>query len=438
MHITREMLRSVASGDLPPRLLARVGLEHLTALCPCCAREVAAWREGFDEGDRTVDPHLLLPLISTAASKIARAEAGAERDFAELLALPVGARPARVARSRSRFRGPHLVLRLLEASREVLRKDGEAAYHLAALALSIADRSSHSFDLHVLAAAAMGNACRTQGDLRTADRHFEYVRFLLHTQDVTNFLVLAEVDDLEGSLRKDQRLFDQAEDLLGRSLALYRLAGREERSAKVMLILADVYFYRGDATQAISTLKLALRQIRPEVEIHDYLCARHNLASYLTFAGRPEEASELLEEDADLFASFGGQLDLIRRGWLGGLIAEGLGDLKAAEASLLAARDQFLDRNLGYDAAMVSMDLAALYLRAGRTGEVCALAEGMIPIFQAQDVHREALAALALFQEAARREAVTLSFVERLATYLRLATADREFKFRGGEGQRIR
>ncbi|HXU29739.1 MAG TPA: hypothetical protein VN851_04095 [Thermoanaerobaculia bacterium] len=438
MHITRDLLRAVASGDLPPRLLARVGLEHLTALCPFCAREVAAWREETPWRDRPLVPELMVPLLAAASPKIAKAEERAARDFAELLALPVGARPARVARSRSRFRGPALVRLLLGASRECLRDDHDEAYHLAALALSIADRSAHTFDLHVLAAAAMGNACRAKGDLRTADRNFEYVRFLLHSQDVTDLAVLAEIDDLEGSLRKDQRRFDQAEDLLERALALYRLVGKEERSAKVMLILADVHYYRGDPIRAISAVKVALRQISPTREVNDYLCARHNLALYLTSCGRHDEASELLDEDAELFARQGHPVDRIRRLWLEGMVSAGLDRTELAETAFLGAREAFLDRGMGFGAAMVSMDLAALYLRAGRMEEVRALAEAMIPIFQAQDIHREALAALVLFQEATRREAVTLAFVERLATYLREAEVDRDLKFRGGEGGRIR
>jgi len=438
MHITRDLLRAVASGDLPPRLLARVGLEHLTVLCPCCAREVAAWREEPLGNHRPLDPEMVVPILAAATPKIVKAEERAARDFAELLSLPIGARPARIARSRSRFRGPALIHLLLGASRERLRDDYEDAYHLAALALCVADRSAHTFDLHVLAAAAMGNACRVHGDLRTADRHFEYVRFLLHSQEVTDLMVIAEVDDLEGSLRKDQRRFDEAEDLLGRALALYRLAGWEERLAKVMLILADVHHYRGDPIRAISVVKSALRQIRPAHEVNDYLCARHNLTSYLTSSGCYEEASELLDEDAELFAIHGSPVHRIRREWLVGLVAAGLGQADVAERSFLAARDAFLDRGLGFDAAMVSMDLAALYLRAGRVKEVRSLAEAMIPIFQSQDIHREALAALVMFQEAARREAVTLAFVERLAAYLREAEVDRDLKFRGGEGGRIR
>ncbi len=438
MHITRDLLRSVASGDLPPRLLARVGLEHLTAICPCCAREVAAWREDPIGSDRPLDPEFVVPLIAVATRKIARAEDQAARDFVDLLALPVGARPARVARSRTRFRGPALVRLLLGASRARLSDDYEEAYHLAALALSIADRSAHTFDLHVLAAAAMGNACRAKCDLRKADSHFEYVRFLLHSQDVTDLAVLAEVDDLEGSLRKDQRRFDHAEELLGRAIALYRLIGRQAPAAKVTLILADVHFYRGDPHQAISTLEGVLPQIRAGSEIHDYFCARHNLAFYLTSCGRHEEALELFEEDTELFARHGHPVDQSRRRWLEGMIYSGLGRLQSAEEAFVEARDALVDRGMGFAAAMVSMDLAALYLRAGRMEEVRSLAEAIIPIFQAQDIHREAIAALVMFQEAVRREAVTLAFVERLAVYLREAEVDRDLKFRGGDGGRIR
>lgn len=438
MHITRDLLRAVATGDLPPRLLARVGLEHLTALCPCCEREFAAWKEESPGSGAPLDPVLIVPLLATAAPKVAKAEERAARDFTELLSLPVGARQARVARSRSRFRGSALVRRLLGASRESLREDYETAYHFAALALSIANRSARMFDFHVLAAAAMGNACRAQGDLRTADRHFEYVRFLLHSQDVTDLAVLAEVDDLEGSLRKDQRRFEQAVDLLERAHALYRLAGREERCTKVELILADVHFYRGDPHQAISTLVIALRKIRTDSEIQDYLCARHNLAWYLMSCDRCEEALEFFDEDAELFARHGHPVWKIRRRWLEGMISAGLGQPENAEASFLAARDGFIERAMGFDAAIVSMDLAALYLRAGRVEAVRFLAEAMIPIFQSQDIHREAFAALVLFQEAARREAVTLSLVKRLAAYLREASADQDLSFSEKETGRIR
>ena len=79
-------------------------------------------------------------------------------------------------------------------------------------------------------------------------------------------------------------------------------------------------------------------------------------------------------------------------------------------AAFVQMRDGFLQEGLGYDAVIVSMDLALLYLRQGRTAELKTLAREMLPIFRSQDVHREAVAALVLFQEAIREEQITAAF----------------------------
>ena len=86
-------------------------------------------------------------------------------------------------------------------------------------------------------------------------------------------------------------------------------------------------------------------------------------------------------------------------------------------------------QGIGYDAAIVSLYLAAVYLRQGRTADVRRLAEEMTPLFQAQDVHREALAALALFQEAARQDRLTVERALEIADYLRKARKDPDLQF---------
>jgi hypothetical protein len=69
-----------------------------------------------------------------------------------------------------------------------------------------------------LSAAAMANARRAAGDLREADEIFGYARMIAERERVTDSGALAELDDLEASLRKDQRRFDRAEFLLLRAL----------------------------------------------------------------------------------------------------------------------------------------------------------------------------------------------------------------------------
>lgn len=53
----------------------------------------------------------------------------------------------------------------------------------------------------------------------------------------------------------------------------------------------------------------------------------------------------------------------------------------------------------------------------------------MPPIFQAQDVHREALAALHLFQEAVRQQELTIEKALEVAAYLREARTEPGLRF---------
>jgi hypothetical protein len=54
----------------------------------------------------------------------------------------------------------------------------------------------------------------------------------------------------------------------------------------------------------------------------------------------------------------------------------------------------------------------------------------MHPIFAAHDVHREAAAALILFQEAVRQETVTIEMALEVAKYLEAARTDPTLQFK--------
>jgi len=174
-----------------------------------------------------------------------------------------------------------------------------------------------------------------------------------------------------------------------------------------------------------------LAELSPAREPRLYLSGRYNLALFLVESGEPGQAEEILEVDADLYKRYPEPWLQLRLTGLRGKIAVTQGDFAAAEAAFLEMRDGFLQQGIGYDAAIVSMDLALLYLRQGRTAELKTLAKEMLPIFRAQDVHREAVAALVLFQEAAREEQVTAAFVRELAAYLDRARNDPSHRFRG-------
>lgn len=434
IHLTRELLRAVSGGKLPASVVTRIGMEHLMSLCPTCRKEIAAFqkeqRGGAGYGQAL---HLLPALLEEQAPRIERERRGAARDLKDLLVLSREERVRRVERARNRFRSAALARLLVGESRGRVQKDPDEAFHLAALARLIAHRNPRmpqAFGLIALATAHMANACRAGDDRRQAEEHFGHARYVITHHGVADMEILARVDKLEGSLRMDQRRFGEAEELLARAAMLYRVSGERVETARVLITLGLMYFYQGVLSPAIEVTTAALQGLRESEEPRLYLCARFNLSRFFVEDGRYHEAMEMLAMDEPLYREFPEAWTQLRLSWLRGKIAAGLGRSEEAERLLLEVRDGFVAQGIGYDAAMVAVeDLALLYLREGRTADVKRLAEEIYPIFQAQDVHREAVAALRLFQEAARQERLTTEAVRDLVKYLKEARGDSSLRF---------
>ena len=164
---------------------------------------------------------------------------------------------------------------------------------------------------------------------------------------------------------------------------------------------------------SLRLLREGLPLVDPEAEPRLLAAAYHNLILGLTESGSLTEAAELLERSGPLYEHLGDRMNLIRRTWLEGKIALGLGEASRAKSLFLAARGQLAAREVGYDAALLSPDLAQVYARQGREAEMRRLAEEMLPIFQSRRaIRREAVSALIVFQNAAAMERVTLGIVQ--------------------------
>jgi tetratricopeptide (TPR) repeat protein len=237
----------------------------------------------------------------------------------------------------------------------------------------------------------------------------------------------ARVLGLKASLRRDQRQLEGALDLLSQAIAVDS-AGELKY---LLLNRAKTFEEMGAYEDAIATLFLAALHINAEHEPRLLLIQRFNLNVNFCRLGRYADADRLLGEMEALAQKVAKGVAKVRIAWLHGWIAAGMGRLEEAEAALGAVREEFLVRNIGYDAALASLDLAKLYLQQGRTAEVKQLAGQLVAVFQEQGVHREALAAVQLFQKAADRERATLELVGRLADFLRRARHDAEVRFTG-------
>jgi tetratricopeptide (TPR) repeat protein len=188
----------------------------------------------------------------------------------------------------------------------------------------------------------------------------------------------------------------------------------------------------GSPEKAIPLLYEALDLIDPNQEPRLLLSAWHNLIDDLAESGRTMEARRLFLKARPLYQKFPEPWARERHRWVAGKIARGLGQHQEAETLFLQARACFVTDDAAYDAALVSLDLAALYARQGRTEELRRIAEEMMPVFSSRQIHREAHAALVFWKQAVEgetaRERIT-EVVAGVAAFLKRARYDPDLRF---------
>ncbi|HZF07539.1 MAG TPA: hypothetical protein VFE33_02005 [Thermoanaerobaculia bacterium] len=127
----------------------------------------------------------------------------------------------------------------------------------------------------------------------------------------------------------------------------------------------------------------------------------HNRIRFLADNRQTEEALELHHESEALYARMAGPLVRIKFSWLKGQILQANGDLKAALDVFSSIRQNYLEQDNQYEAALVSLDLASTLDKLGYRKETRRLAAAAFREMTARRVTREALAALILLRNSA-------------------------------------
>lgn len=282
------------------------------------------------------------------------------------------------------------------------------------------------YQLRGYAWAHDGNARRVLGDLRSADESFSIADAWWEAGE-------AELGDclgyeplfleLKASLRIAQRRFQEAFELLDRMYAIHAQGDRPEHrdahlAGRALLKKALALSEMNEPEQSIELLERAEPMLDLRRDPRLVLCLRHNLLWDLTTVERYADAESRLPGVEALCRELGNPLDLIRLRWAEGRIAAGQGHTEEAIHLLRGLREEFVEREMAFDAALVTLELTELYARQGSTAEVKELSIEMAGIFQAQDVPREALAALLFFQKAAERERATAKLAREIASFL--------------------
>jgi tetratricopeptide (TPR) repeat protein len=414
-HLSLVTLARLATGRIEAEELQRVVVPHLVGVCAGCREiyqelqrlkgEVGHWDEMVAVGEGTDAPD----------------------QWRQLQALPYD-QQLRQVEDEGGLQTWALCRLLLRQSLEATLHHPELAVRLAFLAVKIALHLGDAYDrdwvtdLRALAFAYLGNARRVLGELQSADDAFHEARSHLRHGGTGNPRIEAEILDLEASLRRAQCRFEEALDLLDRVVSTYTSEDAEVRdlhlAGQALVKKASTLEQRGEVDQAIPILREAAEMIVEERDPRLVLCLEHNLILVLAAAGQHQEAAARLPQVQELARRLGNELDLVRLRWAAGRVAFGLGKLAPAEQAFKEVQRELLERDLGYDAALASLDLAILYAQEGRIPELKQLALDVLPAFSSREVHREAMAALLLFQHACEEERLTVELARQLASLL--------------------
>lgn len=419
-HPDLATLAALLAGDLDAETVRAAIVPHLAAQCPRCAEHLATirdlsrrydhWDESVVVREGTAAPALLDDLLTGT-------------DQETRLAL---------IETDDELHTWGLAQELLRACRESLFEDAHRAVELAELAVRLVEHlpggAYHEdwlSDLRARSWAYLGNARRVVGEVRSAEADLRRAFSFLRRRGTGRPVVEAELRDLLASLRLCQGRFDEALNELATAARLYRededddAPTRARRLARTRLKHAKILEEQGCIDEAVAVLETVPEGLDPEGETRLLLFARANLAYCLAEARRPERAQELLTDIRLCFAEVLTAADHARLGWIEGRVAEQRGDRRRAETLFSEAQRFYLDHRIDLDAALVSLELAVLYAADGRTEELRALSESLLPLFSSRDLHREVLSVLHLWRHAVDTEALSHRTARELATVIR-------------------
>lgn len=314
---------------------------------------------------------------------------------------------------------------LLEKSRALRYSDAAGMLRMADLARLAADRLDREVygderrtDMQARTWAELANAYRVAEDFAQAEVAMACA-LDLRARGTGDPLLYARIADLDATLLVAQRRFKEAFLRLDLAYAIHLRYSDSHEVGRIVLLRGLYTGYAGKPEEGLQLLVRGLSMIDRSRDAKLVFHTLHNILLSRIELGEFAQAQRQLQSMRPLYAAHAGWLDRVKLLRLEGEIAAGLGDLVTAEATFQQIREDLNDAGLGYQAALVSLDLAGVWLRQNRTPEVRGLVSEIVSSFQVLGVEREALSAIHLLQDALQRDQATLEVVRLVGGILR-------------------
>jgi tetratricopeptide (TPR) repeat protein len=277
-------------------------------------------------------------------------------------------------------------------------------------------------DLRALAYAWVANAKRLAVDYDGADEAITEAEKAWATPcEARDPGVGAEIVLFKGSLRFNQRRFEEAVDLLNHAIKESRLAGAMRVLAQALLLRACVIDYARLPAPVLPDLQQALRALQdldePRLTVGTHMILGYSYIVAGQYAHALKEVTQAWALWAEIPESERDPLlpPLLR--WNEGLARHGLGELAAAGDLYEESRAALIALGEIDHAAVVALDLARLRAEQGRCCEVSALPSEALAVLEELRIP-EAVEALNLLRGALETSMVTARLLERVRAAL--------------------
>ncbi|HKH48467.1 MAG TPA: hypothetical protein VKM72_27710 [Thermoanaerobaculia bacterium] len=434
-HVTDADMEQLLSGRLESSE-EQVLLRHLLSRCRFCRKHLELIAEILsDEGDEGIDApfedpgydlaidralaaaETAVPHWREEASRVTRNLAEAPQHPRGVLDLPKET-PDEFSWSwvetllqvipAERYRDPQHMLMLAlsaEAQAKELRQSGLYASALAA-------------DLHARALSELANAFRINDQFAEATGLLNQA-YAAQKEGTGDPLVLARILSVGASLRAAERHLDVAIEALNAAYQIYSTVGETHLAGQALVTKGIHIAHTGHYAEAAKILQEGLDRLDIASDPQLAVTGQYNYIYNLELSGDYRRASRLLLESGLREAFADEPLNLLKLRWLEGKIHVGLGRLRQAETALTAARQGFFAKSQSYDAALVGLDLLAVWLRQDKAAKAQELAEDVLETFVDLGIRPEALKAVRYLREACLQRAATPVLVKTVVDFLR-------------------
>ena len=333
------------------------------------------------------------------------------------------------------LRGWPFVEVLLRLSFEERYRNPEEMLRLALLAKIAAENlDPEDYDASLIADhqarawAELGNAHRVNDELDEAEAALDIAEERLR-QGSGNLLLLARVADLRASLLNTQRRLSDACELLGGVYELYRKVGDDHLAGRALVSKGIYTNYEGNPQEALCILHQGLKLLDPNRDPQLVTSATQCILEVMVQCGEFRAAAEMLLKSGLQRALAGEPLNLAKLRGVQGQIFAGLGKAGRAESALMEARAGFLAHGQDYNAALVGLDLAAVWLERGQDAQVKELAADMLSTFQKLGIQREAVRALDYLNRVCDKKWATPRMAQHVSRFLKRLEREPQLRF---------